>query len=553
MRASWTAACVTGLALICAGPATAAEYTPTAFDDSLAGTPAHCPPDVVENDPVQDCSLREALAAARNHEGDDVVKLSAGTYKPIASLSLDGDGRLTVRGAGARATTIDLDAGEQNPKRGLVIRGGTTAEITDLAITRAYTDGDFFLDGAALLVENDEEDGQATGIVRNLYIHDNQSEGNGGAISNQGRLSIESSLIEDNKAEKAGGAIENWGRLIISNSTLSGNQTLGSFDPEGSVGGAIDTQPRSENPSVNIDSSTITDNTAASRGGGIVAAGDVPTSVRNSIVSGNHVPDLDGEDYPNCLGTPVSGGHNLEDGDSCGFTAPGDVRADPKLGALANNGGPTDTRALLVGSPAINAGVTADCPIRDQRGFARTIGACDIGAFEGDAAQPGDGEQPPPPEGGSGGDKPPAQDGQPIPDGRTPDQPKCNDADKPFTTLKRSGVNLGAGGVTLSGRSADAKGACASGVERVQVSLAKVSGTELNCRFVSRSNRFVLTPFRNCRNPVMFRATGTSKWSFKFKAKLAPGKYRAQARGFDAARNKETPTKRRNIVFFNVK
>jgi hypothetical protein len=146
-------------------------------------------------------------------------------------------------------------------------------------------------------------------------------------------------------------------------------------------------------------------------------------------------------------------------------------------------------------------------------------------------------------------DQPPAQD-----DPRKPEQrDDCRDRDKPLTTLKRGGIKLTPAGVTLKGRSADAKGTCASGLDRVEVSLAKVSGTDLNCRFIRRPNRFVLTPFRNCRRPVMFRATGKASWTFRFGVKLAPGKYRAQARGWDLAGNKETPRKRRSIVFFTVR
>ena len=57
---------------------------------------------------------------------------------------------------------------------------------------------------------------------------------------------------------------------------------------------------------------------------------------------------------------------------------------NPQLGALANNGGPTQTMALQVGSPAINGVVynaPNGCPTTDQRGYARSS-ACDIGAYE---------------------------------------------------------------------------------------------------------------------------------------------------------------------------
>src|SRR5262249_50678305 len=65
------------------------------------------------------------------------------------------------------------------------------------------------------------------------------------------------------------------------------------------------------------------------------------------------------------------------------------INTDPQLGPLQNNGGPTQTQALLPGSPAIDAGDNAGCPATDQRGGPRPLDAkvagvavCDIGAFE---------------------------------------------------------------------------------------------------------------------------------------------------------------------------
>jgi CSLREA domain-containing protein len=84
-------------------------------------------------------------------------------------------------------------------------------------------------------------------------------------------------------------------------------------------------------------------------------------------------------------------GYNLADDDSCGFTAPGDlVVADAMLGPLADNGGSTNTHALLPGSLAIDVG-SPGCPppSTDQRGVPRPQGAgCDIGAFESGATPP---------------------------------------------------------------------------------------------------------------------------------------------------------------------
>ena len=86
----------------------------------------------------------------------------------------------------------------------------------------------------------------------------------------------------------------------------------------------------------------------------------------------------------NCLGNITDGGHNLSSDASCAFTAVGSMNnTDPKLGPLADNGGPTLTMALLPGSPAIDAGSAVGAPATDQRGVPRPQGAgVDIGAFE---------------------------------------------------------------------------------------------------------------------------------------------------------------------------
>jgi hypothetical protein len=116
-------------------------------------------------------------------------------------------------------------------------------------------------------------------------------------------------------------------------------------------------------------------------GGGIFVDSEV--TLRNTIVAGN----LSGGD---CRGRPNSDGYNLDSDSSCSLSGVGDISGvDPLLGPLQDNGGPTETHALLPGSPAIDAGDDSTCLTADQRGVARPLdgdgdgtAVCDIGAYE---------------------------------------------------------------------------------------------------------------------------------------------------------------------------
>jgi hypothetical protein len=147
----------------------------------------------------------------------------------------------------------------------------------------------------------------------------------------------------------------------------------------------------------------------------------------------------------------------------------------------------------------------------------------------------------------------PPQQQAPVP--QLPQVSPCTDKKPPITSLKKGGVKFDrrAGKLALRGTSADHKD-CPSGLARVDVSLARVKGrTGTNCRFIKKPNRYSLTKPQNCRRPVLFKATGTDAWNYTFPVKLKPGLYRVQARATDKAKNKETPKKKLNIVFFEVK
>jgi hypothetical protein len=126
---------------------------------------------------------------------------------------------------------------------------------------------------------------------------------------------------------------------------------------------------------------TILNSTVTKSGLGIDrSAGSV--KLTNSIVALNS--------SPNCTGTVASGGGNISDDGSCHFTKSHDHNSkNPKLGTLANHGGPTQTQLPQTGSPAIDGGLNAPCPATDQRGKKRPQDGdgngskiCDVGSVE---------------------------------------------------------------------------------------------------------------------------------------------------------------------------
>jgi hypothetical protein len=128
---------------------------------------------------------------------------------------------------------------------------------------------------------------------------------------------------------------------------------------------------------------TFSGNSASSGGGGMYNTyfSNVTSSlqVRNSIFWGNTAPS--GAQIYNDISTVFSVSYSVVQGGYAGGTHI--IAADPKLEALGNYGGATQTIPLLAGSSAIDTGNDAVCPATDQRGVARPQGAhCDIGAYE---------------------------------------------------------------------------------------------------------------------------------------------------------------------------
>jgi hypothetical protein len=163
--------------------------------------------------------------------------------------------------------------------------------------------------------------------------------------------------------------------LILEASTVSGNSAA--VAGGGIVGGGLN---RSR---ILVRNSTIASNSASSTGGGISMTGG-RARLDSTILAGNTAPD--GPDCSVPVNPVMSRGYNpIEDPSGCDVIGRTDLDltgVDPLLGPLQDNGGPTETRALLAGSPALDAVVSRRlCRNPDQRGEPRTD-PCDIGAYE---------------------------------------------------------------------------------------------------------------------------------------------------------------------------
>jgi len=194
------------------------------------------------------------------------------------------------------------------------------------------------------------------------------------------------STFSGNRADDygRGGAIylPSGGGATVSNSTFSDNHAFN--------GGAIDNGHDGGNGGpVQVMSSTFSANSSVAGGGAITSLN--ATLFSNTILANNG---------DNCSGFVSDGGHNIDDGTTCGFSAAHGSLSNTNPGlspvGLANNGGPTGTIALQSSSAAINAGNQAACagpPVNnlDQRGAVRPgAGAinCSIGAYEFNATPP---------------------------------------------------------------------------------------------------------------------------------------------------------------------
>jgi CSLREA domain-containing protein len=337
-----------------------------------------------------DCSLREAITAANGHPGENVILLHAGTYTLTAppsgaSASLEIQGTLSLIGDDAGTTIID-----GNHLAGIFhVAAGATVEIRDVTLRNGLAAGG----GGAI-----RNDGALTLLRTLLTFNDSTRDGAGasfgGAIASSGSgssLTLADSAVINNDSLGSGGGLALGGTARLANVTIARNQAS-------DLGGGL---YLFSDARATLNNVTVTGNTAQ-QGGGLAAESavspGVPATITNSILAGNSALVRSDD----CRGSIATGYDLVGAGEGClGPAAANHDQVgtavspiDPKLGPPDQNGGSTPTAALLAGSPAIDAGNPAPpgsgngaCEATDQRNATRPADAvlrsvCDQGAFE---------------------------------------------------------------------------------------------------------------------------------------------------------------------------
>jgi len=350
-----------------AAPAGAATFT---VDDTADGAPvsADCTTPVAGS-----CSLRDAIAAASATAGPHTISLATGVTYQLTycdattgrALRLNSNTVVSIEGNGATIQQTCALSGSN----GVITQGGAgTLNVSDVTLTGGNsTDGT-----GGIQAGNDN----AVISVDHITVTGNSAPFQPG-IATCGTLTIVDSTIAGNTSTIVGNdnaVVRNCnGPILVVNSTITGN-----------TGGGIET---GVGGSLTLVYSTVAGNVSPAAGtSNINVAGDSFSSF------GSVVTDPLGGGV-NCSAAGTSEGYNYESGGAtCGFSAATDVSdgADPQLGALADNGGPTQTMLPGVTSPLLDRIPAANCQdgdatgvTTDQRGITRPQGTgCDVGSVE---------------------------------------------------------------------------------------------------------------------------------------------------------------------------
>lgn len=356
-----------------------------------------------------DCSLREAVTAANATVDNDTIYFALPFFASPQTITLSGteivianNGSLTIRGTGNNRLTINGN----NASRIISISDNAVVNIDHIRFTGGSGVGAANTGRGGALYNNG-----GTTVISNCVFAGNTG-ANGGAMNNAtaGTLTIRDSVLAGNIATSVGGALQNFststmhiintaitgnscgtsstgggamqgnGAITMTNVTLSGNSTLAS-------GGAI----YYNGTGLTMTNTTITANTSGTNAGGFHKSITTNNAnIRNSIIAGNSGPASDITNVINSMGNNLIG----VVGTSTGWVASDLQNVPALLSPVGYYGGNGFSHAILVGSPAANAGqncvknlsCAANNPpvavAADQRGALRADDV-DIGAFEG--------------------------------------------------------------------------------------------------------------------------------------------------------------------------
>ncbi len=358
----------------------------------LPTTVTNLSPDVVPG------SLQQALLTPGPDHTVDFAPGLTGTIR-LTTATLAIPTSVNIRGPGTNVITID-GTGEL----GINVLPGATVTMSGLTI--ANCSGSLFNQGNLTVI--------GCSLNGNLaYFPGNTPGGRGGAIYNKGTLTVIGCTFSGNTTfayfippptsgpAGLGGAIYNdvGDSLTVINSTFSSNAASSASSM--SEGGAIYNAGN-----LSMVNSTLTLNSSGGSGGGIFLASTSGSVIlTNDIIAGNTAAATTSPNGADVFGAVTQADHNLigigdgssglvngQNGNQVGTAA---NPINPKLGPLQFNGGSTPTRALLSGSPAIDAGDNAAQMMTgatDQRGLPRIVnGTIDIGAFEVQGPAPANG------------------------------------------------------------------------------------------------------------------------------------------------------------------
>jgi len=331
-------------------------------------------------------SLRQAIADAATLPGADTITfsptLSGQTIALTSEIVMDMDnvGDVTIDASGLPGG-LTLSGGGTHRILSVSRQTGTFGTVTLVGLTLTGVNGVGTIlnsRGGAILV-----DVGGTLTLTNCTLSGNSAPSDsGGAISNGGTLTLTGCTLSGNSAGYAG-AIFTYGTLTLTHCTLSGNSATD--DSSGAI---------ANNGTLAVTHCTLSGNSAISSGGAIFNGGTL--TLTNSIVAGN-TASSGGADifyFDSFIGGTVTGtGNNLIGSNETVETAfPSGTLVgtaasplNPQLSPLGSYSGPTQTMALLAGSPAIDptGADTTSTFLTDQRGLPREAGGMlDIGAVE---------------------------------------------------------------------------------------------------------------------------------------------------------------------------